>query len=107
MSRKPDSLPDWFVGGAGKRRLFRALVDPQAAVEKPPWSKAALARVAEVNVKHTVFRHIEVLVQAELLIEGPDGYRVNKRSPLLKPMREMMRGLDQLSAESLPPSRGK
>jgi hypothetical protein len=107
MPRKPDSLPDWFVGGAGKRRLFRALVDPAAASEQPPWSKAALARVAKVNEKHTVFRHVEVLVQAELLVEGSDGYRVNESSPLLEPIRAMMKGLDRLGLDPLPTSRGK
>jgi hypothetical protein len=107
MSRKPDSLPDWFVGGAGKRRLFRALVDPGAVSEQPPWSKAALARVAKVNEKHTVFRHVEVLVLAGLLIDGSDGYRVNERSPLLEPIRAMMNGLDRLNPDPLPKSRGK
>jgi hypothetical protein len=107
MPRKPDALPDWFVGGRGKRQLFRAVVDREADGEPQPWSKAKLAKAAGLHGKHTIFRHLEVLVLAEVLIEGSDGYRVNEQSPLLKPLAELIDELDRLGVLSLPASRGR
>jgi len=107
MPRKPDVLPDWFVGGAGKRKLFRALVGAELVSKPAPWSKAALAEIAGLHEKHTVFRHVEVLVLAGLFIEDSGRYRVNEDSALLKPIREMMKELDRLDPQPLPPSRGK
>jgi hypothetical protein len=107
MPRKPDVLPDWFVGGRGKRQLFRAVVDREADGEPPPWTKAKLAKAAGLHKKHTVFRHLEVLVLANVLIEDPTGYRVNEASALLKPIGELIDELDRLEALPLPASRGK
>jgi hypothetical protein len=104
MPREPDLLPDWFVGGAGKRKLLRALVRGEAG--PPPLTKKALAAAAELHPKHTVFRHLEVLVTAELLIESADGYRVNDNSALIPPIRALIEQLDLLEPRPLPPSRG-
>jgi len=106
MPRKPDALPDWFVGGRGKRQLFRAVVDRRAGGEPSPWSKAMLAKAAGLHKKHTVFRHLEVLVLAGVLIEDPGGYRVNEDSALLKPIGELIDELDRLGPQELPQSRG-
>lgn len=110
MPREADLLPDWFVGGAGKRRLLRGLVlqDPAIAPwnESPPWSKRQLALAAGVHEKHTVFRHVQVLVAAGLLREVPGGFRLNRRSPLLIPLRDLVLALDRLPAQRLPESRG-
>lgn len=107
MPRKPDVLPDWFVGGRGKRLLFRALADGEVAGKVPPWSKAVLAGAAGVHKKHTVFRHLQVLVLAGLLIEESDGFRVNEDSTLIGPIRDFVDALDALEPRELPPSRGK
>jgi hypothetical protein len=107
MPRKPDSLPDWFVGGAGKRKLLGAIVRGEAAGQAPPWDKRTLAKAAGVHEKHTVFRHLEVLVQADLLVAGPDGYRVNRESALLTPLESLLNQLELLPPQALPPSRGK
>jgi hypothetical protein len=111
MPREPDLLPDWFVGGAGKRRLLRRLVsqDPTVAPwdELPPWSKKHLAEAAGVHEKHTVFRHLEVLVLADLLTEEREGYRVNEGSALFEPIRALTDELDRLEPHPLPPSRGR
>jgi hypothetical protein len=110
MSRGPDLLPDWFVGGAGKRRLIRALVLEDQTVAPwdtpPPWSKQAMARAAGVHPKNAVVRHVEVLVHAGLLQEEARGYRLNRHSPLLIPLRELVRALDRLPSAELPRSRG-
>jgi len=106
MPRKPDVLPDWFVGGRGKRQLFRALVDRKADGEPPPWSQATLARAAGLHKKHTVFRHLEVLVLAKVLIEDSGYYRVNEDSDLLKPIGGLIDELDRVEALPLPASRG-
>jgi hypothetical protein len=106
MPRKPDLLPDWFVGGAGKRKLLRALIHGEAAGKPPPWDQKTLARAAGVHEKHTVFRHLEVLVEAKVLIQDTAGYKVNQKSPLLAPLGALIEQLDQLPASELPPSRG-
>ncbi len=106
MPRKPDLLPDWFVGGAGKRKLLRALVQGEAAGTPPPWDQKTLARAAGVHEKHTVFRHLEILVEAKVLIHSPTGYKVNQKSPLLGPLAALIEQLDQLPTSELPPSRG-
>lgn len=110
MPREADLLPDWFVGGAGKRRLIRGLVlqDPAIAPwdEAPPWSKKQLAKAAGLHEKHTVFRHVHVLVEAGLLREVPGGFRLNPRSPLLGPLRDFVLALDRLPARRLRESRG-
>lgn len=107
MPRKPDLLPDWFVGGAGKRKLLGALIRGEANGKPPPWDKKTLAEAAGVHEKHTVFRHLAVLVEAEMLIEGTDGYRVNKKSKLLEPLEAFLKQLELLPPSKLPPSSGK
>lgn len=107
MPRKPDLLPDWFVGGAGKRKLLGALTRGEANGKPPPWDKKTLAEAAGVHEKHTVFRHLAVLVEAEVLIEDTDGYRVNKKSNLLEPLEAFLNQLELLPPSVLPPSRGK
>lgn len=110
VPRKPDLLPDWFLGGAGKRRLLRGLCDPDRTAEPwtspQPWTEAALAATAGVHGKHTVFRHLEILVLAGLLEPEGQGFKLNGNSPLLKPIRELTIALDGLSPVPLPPSRG-
>ena len=110
MPREPDLLPDWFMGGAGKRRLIRALVLEDESIAPwdtpPPWSSGAMAKAAGVHPKNAVGRHVEVLIQAGLLREDGDGYRLNSKSPLLGPLRELVRALDRLPPKELPRSRG-
>jgi hypothetical protein len=107
MSRKPDLLPDWFVGGAGKRKLLAALVAGKADGKLPPWDKKTLAKAAGVHEKHTVFRHIEVLIVAGVLVEDNGGYRLNAASSLVQPLDALLAELDRLAPVPLPPSRGK
>lgn len=106
MPRKPDLLPDWFVGGAGKRKLLGALVRGEADGKPPPWDKKTLAKAAGLHEKHTVFRHLDVLVEADVLIESADGYRVNEGSDLTGAIRGLLDQLDRLEPRKLPPSRG-
>jgi hypothetical protein len=108
--READLLPDWFVGGAGKRRLLAALLleDPTRPPwnESPPWSKAQLAEAAGLHEKHSVWRHVAVLVEARLLLEDDGLYRLNRRSPLREPLRNLIEVLDRVPARQLPRSRG-
>src|SRR4051794_6375253 len=110
MPREADLLPDWFVGGAGKRRLLRGLLleDPNVPPwnAPPPWTKTQLARAAGVHEKHTVFRHVQVLVAAGVLQETQAGFRLNRRSSLLAPLRDLVVALDRLPPRRLPQSRG-
>ena len=106
MPRQPDLLPDWFVGGAGKRKLLAALARAEADGKPPPWDKTTLARAAGLHEKHTVFRHLEVLVLAGVLLADPQGYRPNDNSALLDALGSLLDQLEQLPAHTLPPSRG-
>jgi hypothetical protein len=107
MPRDPDLLPDWFVGGAGKRKLLAALVSGEAAGKPPPWDKSTLARAAGLHEKHTVFRHVDVLVMADVLLEDTLGYGVNAASRLISPLRALLDELDRLPPRMLPASRGR
>jgi hypothetical protein len=108
--READLLPDWFVGGAGKRRLLSGLLrqDPNRPPwdERPPWTQAQLALAAGVHEKHTVWRHVAVLVEAEILLEEGARYRLNPHSPLREPLLAFIVALDELPARALPPARG-
>jgi hypothetical protein len=106
MPRKPDLLPDWFVGGAGKRKLLAAVVRGYADGQQPPWNKQTLARAAGLHPKHTVFRHLAVLVEAEVLVEGHDGFSVNPKSALIGPLSTFLEQLERLPPSKLPESRG-
>jgi hypothetical protein len=108
--RQADVLPDWFVGGAGKRRLLSALLREDSGRppwdEPPPWTQAQLAAAAGLHEKHTVWRHVAVLVEAELLLEDRGRYRLNTRSPLREPLLGFIVALDGLPPRALPPARG-
>lgn len=110
MPREPDLLPDWFVGGAGKRRLLASLVrqdQSRPPWNRPqPWNKAVLAEAAELHEKHTVFRHLQVLALAGVLVEERRGYRLDQGSPLIVPLLDLLAELDQLQPLQLPASRG-
>jgi hypothetical protein len=107
VPRKPDLLPDWFVGGAGKRKLLSAVVSGEVAGRPPPWDKQTLANAAGLHPKHTVFRHVEILVQSGVLEEDSGGYSVNPASNLLAPLGSLLEQLERLPPATLPPSRGK
>ena len=108
--READLLPDWFVGGAGKRRLLSALLREDSAQPPwdatPPWTQAQLAAAAGLHQKHTVWRHVAVLVEAEILVEDGARYGVNPDSPLRRPLLDLMVALDGLPPRALPPARG-
>jgi hypothetical protein len=104
MPRQPDLLPDWFVGGAGKRRLMRAVLD---AGPDRRWTEQELADAAELGRKNSAPRHVAVLVQARILRERNRRYRLNPRSPLLGPLDRYLTALEEgIPADPLPPSRG-
>ena len=104
MARSPDSLPDWFVGGAGKRRLMYAVIK---AGSKRTWTEKELAEAAELHEKNSLRRHVAVLLQARLLRGGPGAYRLNARSPLVGPLDSFLTFLeDRVPRQPLPPSRG-
>lgn len=109
MPREVDLLPDWFLGGAGKRRLLQALVDEHHPLWRvgPPWSARQLADAAELHEKNTVQRHLRVLKEAGLLARDSLGrWTVEHDSELLAPLRSYLQAVNRLPPRSLPPSRG-
>jgi len=107
MPREADLLPDWFVGGAGKRRLLRALTDPNSPLRKtaPPWSDVQLAEHAQLTKKNAVGRHLQVLERAGLLQEVAGGWEL-AAAPLWAALGPYLDALDALPSHALPPSRG-
>jgi hypothetical protein len=107
MTRRPDQLPDWFFGGAGKRALLRTIVTGQ---QDQLFSQKALAAAAGLHEKGGAERHLRVLLEAGLLErEGPrGGYRVQRSSPLFVPLSAWVAAIDEyVSADAqLPPARG-
>ncbi len=107
MTRPIDAVSDWFLGGPGKRQLLYALAHPESwGAETPPWSKKAIARLAGLQEKKAVERHIVALVCADVIVGGDDGYEVNTSSPLLPPLRDLTDELAKLAPERLPRARG-
>jgi hypothetical protein len=107
VTRERDELPDWFLGGAGKRRLVHAVVHPERwTTESPPWSKKALARLAGLEERHAASRHVEILDRAGLLVRENASYRLNDASPLVDPLRALTDVLDGIDSVPLPPARG-
>lgn len=65
-----------------------------------------LARAAGLHEKHTVSRHLDVLVLAGILREDAGGYRLNPVSTLIDPLRALTQELERLEPRPLPLSRG-
>jgi DNA-binding IclR family transcriptional regulator len=109
MTRGLDSLADWFVGGAGKRRLLAALT---AASPGDRFTQKELADTAQLHKKGSVVRHLQVLEHAGVLQrDGPRGAYVvcawAQRDALANWLREL-HAAEQASAEwqtPLPPGR--
>ncbi len=107
MPRPIDAVPDWFLGGAGKRQLLYALAHPESwGADAPPWSKKAIARLAGLQDKKAVERHIEALTRAGVILGGDGGYKLNEKSSLLPPLRVLTDELAKLVPERLPRARG-
>jgi hypothetical protein len=107
MPREADLLPDWFVGGAGKRRLLRALTDASSPLwqEGPPWTDVQLAGQAELTTKNAVGRHLRVLEAAGLLQMVAGGWQ-RTTAPLWADLKLYLDALDGLPSTALPTSRG-
>jgi DNA-binding IclR family transcriptional regulator len=70
------------------------------------WTENEIAAAAGLSPKNTVRRHIAVLVQAGLLVGAPGAYRLNAGSRLIAALEPLLRQLDGMPADALPPSRG-
>lgn len=110
MSRSSDSLADWFVGGAGKRKLLAALM---AAPPGRRFTQKELADAADLHDKGSVVRHLAVLERAGLLArDAPGGtYRVRRwrhRAALTSWLAELDQAESTVAVwrRPLPPSRG-
>lgn len=104
MPREADLLPDWFLGGAGKRRLLTALLVHSGP---DPRTEAELARAAGLHPKNTVRRHLAVLAQAGLVHKESNGFSLDDKHPLVRPLRHLLKSLEnELPKDSIVPSRG-
>lgn len=105
MPRDPDLLPDWFLGGAGKRRLLTALFREPTAAHS--WSLTELATAASLTRHNAVNRHLAVLELAGVLAHSPSGrWAVVDSSDLIPPLRAYLEAIDHLPPEALPRARG-
>lgn len=110
MTRASDSLADWFVGGAGKRRLLAALAE---ASPGDRFTQKELAEVAALHQKGSVVRHLQVLERAGVLQRERAGgaYTVRawpQRDALSRWLAELEAAEQASSAwkDPLPPARG-
>jgi|ERR1700733_6153112 hypothetical protein len=110
MARAADSLADWFIGGAGKRRLLSALT---GASPGDRFTQKELATVAALHEKSSVIRHLQVLERSGILLrDGPRGAYVVQEWPHRKALSrwllalEVAEHIDPAWALPLPPSRG-
>lgn len=107
MPRNADLLPDWFVGGAGKRRLLTALTNTDSPLweQGPPWTDIELASGSGLSKKNAIGRHLQVLERAELLLAVPGGWERSDNA-LWAVIESYLDALKALPETSLPPSRG-
>lgn len=104
MARSKDFLPDWFVGGAGKRRVLDELL--RGNLDRS-WTQYELAKECGLHPKRSVERHVAVLVQSGLLLTEGHRVKVNRVHPMVRPLVQLLQALDsQLPNDPLPPSRG-
>jgi hypothetical protein len=94
VTRSKARLRDWLFGAAGKRRLLRVLLDEKAPAAG--WREAELAGRAGLHKKGSVDEHLAALAQLDLVDASGGRYRLNARSPLLPPLRKLLRELDRL-----------
>jgi hypothetical protein len=95
--RRRSRLRDWFFGGPGKRRLLLSVV----AEPERTWTQTELARAASLGTKGSVDEHLLVLVQLRLLTENAGRYALNKDSPILTPLRDLLSATEQLPDEDV------
>lgn len=103
MSRGKDTAQDWFVGGRGKRLLLAALISEPGRA----WTRAELARAAQIDPRGSYQRHVDVLLEVGLIVER-DGRRLHldEHHPLAPALAAFLQALDALGDVPLPPSRG-
>jgi hypothetical protein len=67
--------------------------------ESPPaagWRESELAERANLHKKGSVDEHLAALAQLELVDTSAGRYRINTRSPLVPPLRKLLRELDRV-----------
>jgi hypothetical protein len=92
---KPSTLliSDWLFGGGGKRRLLAALLGGRPDQD---WRLSQLARAAELHPKGSVDVHLAALRQLGLIRRSGAVYTLVPDSPLARPLRALMRELEEL-----------
>ena len=92
---KPLGRRDWLFGSAPRRALLRAVLLGKAPVTG--WTKADLARVADVHPKGGVDDHVAGLAALGLLARGADGrWHPGERTALGIALRGVLSELDRL-----------
>jgi hypothetical protein len=81
-------LPDWLLGGRGKRRLLETvLLSEQPG---PGWTRTQLARAIGQHPKARIDRYVGPLLQVGLLVEDAGRYRLVADSGLAQPLRDLL-----------------
>ena len=93
---KPSTLliSDWLFGASGKRRLLSALL---AGRPDRTWQLSQLARAADLHPKGSVDVHVAALRQLGLVTGSGQGYAIVPESPLVRPLRALLRELDSVA----------
>jgi hypothetical protein len=87
-------LPDWLLGGRGKRRLLEALL----LSEQPAagWTRTQLARASGQHAKARMDLYVGPLLRVGLLVEDAGRYRLAPDSALAQPLRDLLALLHEL-----------
>jgi hypothetical protein len=94
VARPKARLRDWLFGAPGKRRLLRVLLEEPVPTDG--WREADLAGRAELHKKGSVDEHLAALAQLDLVEDSGGRYRLNARSPLVPPLRKLLRELNRV-----------
>jgi hypothetical protein len=85
-------LRDWLFGAGGRRRLLEILLrDPSRA-----WTQTELAREADLTLKGSVDEHLLALRQLKLIRVRGGRFRLDPGNPLLAPIRDLLRALEDV-----------
>jgi hypothetical protein len=100
---KPELVPDWLLGGAGRRQILERLAEDDG------WTGRALEK--ELDVGHAwvfeVLRALRQMGAIELVPDTRGSYRLSKSAPLGLSLRATLEALEPYAATpvSRPPSR--
>jgi hypothetical protein len=97
VPRHRSGTRDWLFGGRGKRRLLAELLRQPDRT----WTQTELAHAAALGAKGSVDEHLLALVQLRVLTSEGRRYQLERSSPLVKPLHDLLSVIEQVPDEEI------